>query len=637
MWILAHLGGPAAIDELVELARSDPDPRVQAQAVRAVADLADPVLTRHRLAGGPGDAELAARLAALADGRDPRVRPGSRRSRSAACAGRELRPGSQTCSDSPTPPWSTRPCRPCDDRRTGRPCWRCSTGRTPGRRDPGAAGARRPRRACGRRRPDRPPGGRNASGPSSPVRRSADARLQEARPVDLLGIPPGPAPGEHSRLGTDRGDRRGARSGAGDPDAAVRLAVLRRMLREKVATRLSDPPSPAEGQARAGCQWPPSSSRCGDHPADERRDLLAEVVADRSQEPANRLAALALWPVGDEGVGQKKLVELAGELEDGPVLAAALRRVTKRSLPSSGSLLTGKLSLNGRGCACGGRRGRGAHRPIGCGRTGSAACLRIAIRSVRRAAAEAAGELGLKGAGDPLLELVRDPDPGVRAPAWMPCGSCTSPGPYRWPSARSPIAKSGSPPWSVSPTLGGPAQADVVSDLAKRSPTAEILPLAVRILTDWGQQRGLSDAERLALDRAVAEVQGATELLVRWQVTGPIPPESVAALVARAGRPGRPFEPPARRLLRVADAVRHGHRGAPPGPGRRRGGAGLCVPGCVGLPPARTVDRGAAGVQQRHAPDLGRRHARSPAVGDPAVPAGFRSRVEVTSAGASTA
>src|SRR5262249_42343527 len=73
VWILAHLGGPNIIAELVDVARSDLEPRVRAQAVRAVADLADPVFTQHRLACGPGDAELAARLATLADDRDPRV------------------------------------------------------------------------------------------------------------------------------------------------------------------------------------------------------------------------------------------------------------------------------------------------------------------------------------------------------------------------------------------------------------------------------------------------------------------------------------------------------------------------------------------------------------------------------------
>jgi putative heme-binding domain-containing protein len=93
--------------------------------------------------------------------------------------------------------------------------------------------------------------------------------------------------------------------------------------------------------------------------------------------------------------------------------------------------------------------------------------------------------------------------------------------------------------------LGGPAQGEAVADLAKRSPTAEVLPLAVRILTDWGRQPGLPDAERLGLDRAVAEVQGGTGLMVRWQVIGPLPEGSAAALVARSDWPGRPSEPPA--------------------------------------------------------------------------------------------
>src|SRR5262249_56332656 len=46
VWILARPGGPAAIDELVELARSDPDPRGQAQAVRAGAGPAGPGRSR---------------------------------------------------------------------------------------------------------------------------------------------------------------------------------------------------------------------------------------------------------------------------------------------------------------------------------------------------------------------------------------------------------------------------------------------------------------------------------------------------------------------------------------------------------------------------------------------------------------
>src|SRR5262249_21628794 len=73
VWILAHIEAASAADCLLDLARSEPDPRVAAQAVRAVADLSDPVLVRHRLASGRGDPELAAKLAALSGRRDPRI------------------------------------------------------------------------------------------------------------------------------------------------------------------------------------------------------------------------------------------------------------------------------------------------------------------------------------------------------------------------------------------------------------------------------------------------------------------------------------------------------------------------------------------------------------------------------------
>jgi hypothetical protein len=55
VWLLARGGGPAAIGSLFDLARSDADPRVRAQAVRAIGDLTDPVLVKHRL---DADAEV---------------------------------------------------------------------------------------------------------------------------------------------------------------------------------------------------------------------------------------------------------------------------------------------------------------------------------------------------------------------------------------------------------------------------------------------------------------------------------------------------------------------------------------------------------------------------------------------------
>src|SRR5262249_818339 len=49
VWIMAHSGAPSSRAELADLARTDADVRVRAQAVRALADLVDPVLVAHRL------------------------------------------------------------------------------------------------------------------------------------------------------------------------------------------------------------------------------------------------------------------------------------------------------------------------------------------------------------------------------------------------------------------------------------------------------------------------------------------------------------------------------------------------------------------------------------------------------------
>src|SRR5207244_2911903 len=73
VWVLAQKHGAAAIDGLLRIAESDPEPSVRAQAIRAVADLSDPVLVRHRLDAGPGDAALAKRLAVLAKGQHSQV------------------------------------------------------------------------------------------------------------------------------------------------------------------------------------------------------------------------------------------------------------------------------------------------------------------------------------------------------------------------------------------------------------------------------------------------------------------------------------------------------------------------------------------------------------------------------------
>jgi putative membrane-bound dehydrogenase-like protein len=543
VWILAHQGGPAAIDELVELARTDPDPRVQAQAVRAVADLADPVLSRHRLASGRGDAKLAARLAELAEGRDPRV------VLEATIAVGRLG-------------WA------------GTPAWLRETLRLPDAALAHAAmlALRRSANWAGvlalLDRPDSGPTRALAlraladraevvvvdgliarlGTETSPERRRQYADLlarvyKKPGPWAYWGYRPAPRPANTVAWERTEAIAAALDRALDDSDDTVRLAVLRRMLREKVATR-------ATTLRRRLQAWPAPEAvaaiveALGDHPAEERRGPLAEVVADRSQEAAIRLKALALWPGADERAAQEKLVDLASVLEDGPVLAAALRRVTKRSLPSSAPLVTERLSSTDPDVRAAAVDAAGR---LGLADAGERVRRLLADPNggVRRAAAEAAAALGLRSATDRLLELVRDPDPSVRRAGLD--ALCLLREPRALPLAVGALADREAQLSALEcvAALGGPAQRDAVSDLAKGSPTAEVLPLAVRILTDWGRRSGLSDAERVGLDRAVAEVQGSTGLMVRWQVIGPIPPGSAAALVAKSGRPSLPFESPA--------------------------------------------------------------------------------------------
>ena len=73
LWIIAHLDGAKALDDLLAVAKLEPELSVRAQAVRVIADLTDPVLVKHKLDAGPGDAIIAAKLAAIGEGADARL------------------------------------------------------------------------------------------------------------------------------------------------------------------------------------------------------------------------------------------------------------------------------------------------------------------------------------------------------------------------------------------------------------------------------------------------------------------------------------------------------------------------------------------------------------------------------------
>jgi putative heme-binding domain-containing protein len=61
---------------------------------------------------------------------------------------------------------------------------------------------------------------------------------------------------------------------------------------------------------------------------------------------------------------------------------------------------------------------------------------------------------------------------------------------------------------------------------------------AVRVLTAWRGREGLTAEQRQELDRAVAEVHGGNGILVRWDVSGPLPARDAPPVIERLATTG---------------------------------------------------------------------------------------------------
>jgi putative heme-binding domain-containing protein len=149
---------------------------------------------------------------------------------------------------------------------------------------------------------------------------------------------------------------------------------------------------------------------------------------------------------------------------------------------------------------------------------------------VRSAAALAAGALAIKPAAEALLKRTRDAAPSVRrasldslrlleVKAVVPRAIEALADPETQAVALRCIDE-----------LGGPGQANVVIDLAKRSPSAEILPRVARMLRKWATEGKNAD-----LWSRLTELQGSTGVLMDWSATGPVAADKAMPLIKGLG------------------------------------------------------------------------------------------------------
>ncbi len=535
IWILTKVDGLGCRDDLFALAAKDADVRVRAQAVRALADLCDPVLVQHQLAAAPADSAQSARIAALGESASEQVLL-----EVILALGRTQWPQ--------TPEWLRKNLRQPDaalahaamqalrrsnnwpavlallDQPASDPLRSIALRALAEQADSAIVAGLRQRLQT---EPD-------------PRRRTeyADVLTRIHRlpgPWVYWSYRPGPRPANTVSWEQTAAIEQVLDGVLADADRGVRTATLRRMQHEQIPVRLETLDRWLQSE-RDGETVATIIGSLRDQPAESVRGLLASVIRERTHRLDNRLAGLEIFQRGLSAPFEGKLLDLAGQLDDGPVLAEALRQLGARPLVSSLPLLRSKLGASSaevRAAALesiAALQDRSAAQPV-------TRLLKDPAARVRQAAATAAGRLAIAEATEPLLLLAKDPDPLVRRECLDALRRLREP--RVLPLALAALQDSPSQRIALDclADFGGPAHLEAVTRVASRNPSVEILQAAVRALTAWREKEPAGSPHRAPLDEAVDGVQGRSGLLLRWKMIGPVSVEDAARAVEAMSHP----------------------------------------------------------------------------------------------------
>ncbi|MCI0379244.1 MAG: c-type cytochrome, partial [Gemmataceae bacterium] len=485
IWILAHLEGQGALADLFRLAKSDLDERVRAQAVRAIADLADPVLSKGRLDAGRGDPKLAQDLAALANDQDRRV-----------LLEIVIALGRLRWLDAPA--WLGKKLVSLD------PTFAHAAMQTLRRADNWPAvltlldqSYAVPMRgvallAVG--------GQYEAALVDGLVERlqkepNADRRQEYAVALTRVWKKPGkwvywgyrPPPRPANSLAWERTEEidKALDRMLADPDREVRREVLRCMWLEKIPARLKTLGqwlSEETGGESDALRVSLLLLAMRDQPAQALRPYLEVLILDKKHAHRNRSEALTMFLSGLGDSSQDQLLSLAEKLEDGPVLAVALEQLGQRPRLKSTPLLLAKLNSDVAAVRAAALRSladlevREADKSL-------AKHLEDAHVGVRTAAAYYAGRLTVAAATDALLKLTRDTDLGVRSASLEALRRLREPRAVPLAVGALEVRETRIAALECLRDLGNPDHLTAIGDAARKDPSADVLALVFDIYT----------------------------------------------------------------------------------------------------------------------------------------------------------
>ena len=536
VWLLAA-GGEKAVDELLEVAGQDSSTRVRVQAVRAVADLVDPVLVGNMLDSGPGDSAIAGRLADLV---------GSKAEASAevhreviVALGRLKWPG--------LPKWLA------GHKPTTLDAVRLHAGQQALRRVanwpetlklldlPSAHPARAMALRAVADRYDETVVEwlieKLKSDPRPQRRREYAEWLTRVwrKPAawKYWGYRPAPRPVNPADWEQTTAIATALGGLLRDKDRRVRVTVLRTMRRQGVpiaSAVLSEWLASERDDKAVGELLEAMKAEV----SDASTSALLGVVSAAAYSPANRLSALAVLDQRFKGAAGSRLVTLGGKLEQGPVLAELLERLGRREGLDSGGLFEagiGSTDASVRAAAITASAQRGDKRLAE--RLGR--LLGDKAATVRRAAAAAVGRLKVKKLAAELSRTVTDPEAPVRSAGLAALVTLEHPGSLG--AARAalddPITLE-----SGLAYLGHFGEAKDLGRIQLLARTYRSTSIQVRVFgtLDRLEARKVVSAEAVA--RARADLQGDGGLLLRWRVSGVLSVDEAMKVLAGVGPAG---------------------------------------------------------------------------------------------------
>jgi putative membrane-bound dehydrogenase-like protein len=520
IWILANVGGRERVGDLLGLAQGDRDSRVRAQAVRALVDLCDPAFGSDSSRTDIRPSDLARRLSGLTSDPDASVMLeivvalGRLHWRDAPAWLRDQLKNSdaalrhaaqQTLAGADNWPAVLA----LLSEQAERPIRKIALAALADRADPQIVDGLISR----------------LSTEVDPHRRGELAQVltrvyKKPGPWEYWGFRPSPRPANVVRW--DRTDviEQVLDGVLADPDRDVRIAVLQRMQREHIPVRIAT--------LRKWLQ----NERTPEHvkilltslaslPADQTRDLLEEIVRAREQHLDIRRAALALMIGELDPAAEPRLGNLAERVEDGPLLAEIILELGKRPTIDSRQLLLARLdsaNVDVRASALAALAGLRANNAA----DRVQKFLRDRDSRVRRAAAAAAGTLGLQESVGTLSTLARDDNPEVRSASLDSLRKLRSPSVIAAAVAalEHPTTKRAAIEYLTE--FGTPAQADALANAARRDRSIDVIAGVIRALAACEAREPLGSAQRRAIAQTIAVAQGQSGVLLRWHIEGPV-------------------------------------------------------------------------------------------------------------------